>query len=533
VQWTKPEYSLARIRFDLGALRPERHFGFSTLLASFAGAVVWHVHPLAIGALIGPGAVAAFHVGMRLPMVLSETNWRTAEVLFPAASRAPDSTAVRTALVTGLRWLTLLVLPAAVLGFVLAPDILDLWLQDVPAGAVAVMRVGMAVIVLDAWAVTALQVLWGLGGALRPAVAMVIAAIVAIAVDLVLVPVLGVLAAPLAIGGGLLVTSIVTLRGAGARAGVPGVQPLTREAVGFAGAALACAIAAVLGGWLGGDRAILRLLLGAAFGLAAFGIVLRFSRELAPGRALLRESLGWTPGDGVGLIRTLRDAGKRSAMLRSTWYLLIVLKERLAYRSRKTSAALDALFATAPDPWRYASPEERARHALATGMLDRAVPPGAFARVLEIGCAEGVFTERLAPRCAELIAADVSAAALARARDRRDWGSPVTFTQLDLLDGTLPGRFSTIVVMDVLTYFQSGAELRGIRAKIVDALEPGGWLLVGDVRQRDIYESAWWGRALLCGGYWICEFMAADERLEHVAEAGTATHVFRLLRRVR
>jgi hypothetical protein len=87
--------------------------------------------------------------------------------------------------------------------------------------------------------------------------------------------------------------------------------------------------------------------------------------------------------------------------------------------------------------------------------------------------------------------------------------------------------------MDVLTYFQSRAELRVIRAKIVDALDPGGWLLVADVRQRDIYESAWWARALLCGGYWICEFMAEDERLERVAEAGTATHVFRLLRRVR
>jgi len=533
VRRVDPGHRVGRVLFDLRVLRPQLQFGAATVTATVAGALLWHVHPLVIGALLGPAAVVGFYVGMRLPMLVSEMNWRTAEVLFSAVSAADRGPArnprAPLALSTGVRWLTLIVLPVAVIGGILAPSLLAVWLGDVPPGAVAVLRLGLVVVLLDAWSVAATQVLWGLGRPLRIAVVTVLAAGLAIALNLALLPRLGVLAAPLAIMIGLGLVAGISLRSAATVAGATFGRVLARDIGSLLPAGAAGGVGALLGVQLAGESDLARLTLGALMGLMFYAVAIRHTASVVEEMTILKHALRGASGSLQHGLSWLRAKAKTVAPLRSAWYLLLVLRRRLAYRSARTSASLDQLFDRSPDPWRYHSPEESARHAIAVSLLDRVAAQGSLRRVVEIGCAEGVFTEYLAPRCDSLLSLDVSQAALERARRRRDWGGWVSFARFDLLGDALPGPFSALIVMDVLTYFESVAQLRAIREKLVAALEPGGWLLVGDVRQTDVYETSWWGRRLLCGGYWISEFIAAHPALRLVDSAETDTHVFRLL----
>jgi O-antigen/teichoic acid export membrane protein/predicted TPR repeat methyltransferase len=524
---------LGRVLLDLRILRPQVRFGAATLVATLAGAVLWHVHPVLIAALVGPAAVVAFHVGMRLPMLVSEMNWRTTEVLFSAVSAAdrgslPDPR-LSLALSTGVRWLTLVVLPLAVIGGMLATSILTVWLGAVPPGAETVMRLGLVVVMLDAWSVAATQVLWGLGRPVRTAAVTVVAATLAIGLNMAWLPALDILAAPLAIMVGLTLVAVVNLRAAASAAGAELGRVLLRDVGSLLPAGAAAAAGTLLGLRLAGDGHLARLLLGVLIGVVAYVVAIRYTASVAEERAFVKRAMRGVSGTSQQAVGALRARLKSVAALRSAWYLLLVLRRRLAYRSARTSASLDQLFDGTPDPWRYHSPEESARHAIAVSLLDRVAAQGSLRRVVEIGCAEGVFTESLAPRCDSLLSLDVSEAALGRARKRRNWGVTVTFARFDLLREEIPGPCNTLVVMDVLTYFESVPQLRAIREKLVAALEPGGWLLVGDVRQTDVYETSWWGRRLLCGGYWISEFIAAHPGLRLVDSAETDTHVFRLL----
>ena len=81
------------------------------------------------------------------------------------------------------------------------------------------------------------------------------------------------------------------------------------------------------------------------------------------------------------------------------------------------AARLEELFNEKPDPWGFArSAEEQARF-LKTWEL---VPPAQFRRILEIGCAEGHFTEQIADRFpdAEIRAVDLVPMAADRAAQR-------------------------------------------------------------------------------------------------------------------
>ena len=529
-------HALATVRFDWRALRPQLQFGLSSLLATLAGALLWQIHPLMIGMFVGPAAVVAFFVGMRLPMLVSEINWRTAEVLFPAVSGgtpgSQDSRHAAVALSTGVRWLTLLVLPMAVMGFVLARPILDAWLIHVPDGAVTILRLGVVVMLLDAWAVSALQVLWGLGNASSIAMTMGSAAVTAIMLNFALLPVLGAPAAPIAMIVGLTILAGLSLAEAARRTGLALTSLLARDIAGLLPAGALCAAATVLGRWVAGDAGSLaQAVLGALLGMTGYVVAIRFSGSVTEERMILGHAfgrLGDVPGD---VLRAFRARAKGVKALRSAWYLLIVVRQRLAYRATSTAAALDELFDKSPDPWRYDSPGERIRHDIAEEIISRIEDASARDRVLEIGCAEGAFTERLAGHSRSLLSLDVSVAAIEHARRRRAWGNAVRFARFDLLRDEIPGSYTLVVVMDVLTYFQSVSQLRAIREKIVDVVEPGGWILVGDVRQSEVFETSWWGKRLLCGGLRICEFMAEHEKVLLKAQAETDSHVFRLLRK--
>jgi SAM-dependent methyltransferase len=220
----------------------------------------------------------------------------------------------------------------------------------------------------------------------------------------------------------------------------------------------------------------------------------------------------------------IRDAAKRIPGARSTVYLSIALRQ-MAGDAWKEPAAFDHIFEATPDPWNSASESERERFAITEAMLDES-HPARFGRTFEAGCAEGVFTERLAGRSDEVIAADYSAVALERAQTRLRSRPHVRFVQWDARRDTPPGSFDLVVAMGVLTALLRPRAVRRACASLVDALIPGGTLLFSDARQTTVFEDAWWGRYVLRGGEQIRRELSRHPQLICLTSRSTATHVF-------
>jgi peptidoglycan/xylan/chitin deacetylase (PgdA/CDA1 family)/ubiquinone/menaquinone biosynthesis C-methylase UbiE len=137
---------------------------------------------------------------------------------------------------------------------------------------------------------------------------------------------------------------------------------------------------------------------------------------------------------------------------------------------------LDDVFAAGEDPWDYTSPYEQRKYDDTLALVPEQVDTA-----LDVGCAEGIFTQRLAARARKLTAIDVSAVALARAKRRCADLPNVDFRQQNLFAGPLPSAADLIVCGEMLYFARDRGELAcGVR-NLVDALKPGGLLIVTHV----------------------------------------------------
>ena len=133
----------------------------------------------------------------------------------------------------------------------------------------------------------------------------------------------------------------------------------------------------------------------------------------------------------------------------------------------------DVRYRADPDPWAYeSSPYELAKYERTLA----AVPPGPIGRALELGCSNGAFTARLAPRCEILIAIDFSAEAVGLASARAGELAGVRIERRDLRDGLPAGRFDLIVCSEVLYYLGRG-EVERFCERLPAALSPAGRLV--------------------------------------------------------
>ncbi len=134
----------------------------------------------------------------------------------------------------------------------------------------------------------------------------------------------------------------------------------------------------------------------------------------------------------------------------------------------------EALYRDHDDPWAFeTSPYERAKydHTLAS------LPAERFGSVLEVGCAKGVLTERLAPRCDRLTAVDVSATALAAAARRCADFPHVSFALRELPREAPAGPFDLVLLSEVAYYWDS-ADLARLATWAAGAVPSGGHLLL-------------------------------------------------------
>ena len=182
--------------------------------------------------------------------------------------------------------------------------------------------------------------------------------------------------------------------------------------------------------------------------------------------------------------------------------------------SARDRTTFEQLFASKVDPYEFAREPERFDRACE--MLDHICQGERFGRALEIGCAEGIFTERLSGRCQSILAVDLATTALARAREHCRNFTNIAFSEWDLRNDPIVGQFNLIVAVGVLEYIRRPKTLKIVCDRVVTALGPGGYLLIGNTVTG--IEGRWWARPLL-RGTWINKYLARDPRLEVVSTA--------------
>jgi len=178
----------------------------------------------------------------------------------------------------------------------------------------------------------------------------------------------------------------------------------------------------------------------------------------------------------------------------------------------------ESIYVAAEDPWSFASSAYEAEK------YDRSlsVLRSRYVRALEIGCSIGVFTQRLAARCDELVALDISAQAVLRARDRCAGLEHVHVARAEFPAQCPDGQFDLITCCEV-GYYWSDADLAAARDRIAGALVTGGdLLLVHFLPKVDDYVR---------DGDDVHEAFLADARFRRVDRARAERYRLDLLRR--
>ncbi len=514
-----PAFGLGlRLRPDLRALRPRASFGIGSVLATLASAVSWQVVPLMVGVVAGSPALALYQVSQKIPLAVSAISNRMSTVLFPVASqyeRSGDLASSRDLVVTGTRWIAIVVVPLAALLWPLAPAILDVWVDDTSASGAAIFRLAIVAVVADALGISALQVLWG-----RAAMGAIVTilggtALLNVTVGLVLLLEVG----PVGAAWGLAVSTVsgaAFLLLATTRQLRMSVRDLAASTGrGLIIPALACGGVSYGAARLIGPDEWPELAAVALAAACAYGVLLVLRGAQPEERALVRQAEAALAGP-----------------LRSAYYLWLELRRAIRDSEASAEQAYEGAFRAQEDPWGYqTTSREQDRFRVALGQVRRQAPEAGFDRALEVGCAEGLFTALLAEHARSLLAVDISGIALDRASERCAGLGNVRFKRWDLRQDPLIGQFPLVVVMDVLDCFYRPSDLRSALAKLVESTEPGGYLLLSAKLQNETIESARWTRWLVRGARGIIGYVSRHPGLVVVSIVRSEDHLVTIFKR--
>ena len=172
--------------------------------------------------------------------------------------------------------------------------------------------------------------------------------------------------------------------------------------------------------------------------------------------------------------------------------------------------------------YNFETPVERERYnrTLAAVLRQRAIDT--WGDVFEVGCAEGIFTLELAPRCRSVTACDVSSVACRRAAERCRQYSNVRIEHLDVVQGTISGLYDLVFAMDVLDCIHGRGRINRVVANLADAVRPGGLLIISVC----YLPSDWWARWLVENGDNLISFVQKrwDLRLIHQQQYPDPSH---------
>jgi SAM-dependent methyltransferase len=181
--------------------------------------------------------------------------------------------------------------------------------------------------------------------------------------------------------------------------------------------------------------------------------------------------------------------------------------------------------------WHFESSVEQQRYRSVLAAVASVRGPAPWGDVLEIGCAEGLFTGELVRRAASVTACDVSpiacertALAVSGARVRR----------VDISRDAVEGTFDLVFLMCVLGTLHGRRTLKRVSANLAHALRPGGLLVFNELRFHDSrIEGSWWARALVEGGVELVRFLDGRDGLRLIHEEDHRGHVIGVYEKLR
>lgn len=139
-----------------------------------------------------------------------------------------------------------------------------------------------------------------------------------------------------------------------------------------------------------------------------------------------------------------------------------------------TPEYFEKVYAAKDDPWDFQTSEYEAAKYEAT--LD-ALPRKKYKNAFEIGCSIGILTEKLAEKCEELLAVDVSEKAIEQAKERCcDW-SNVRIQKMQFPDEFPADKFDLIIISEV-GYYLSPTEWENATAKVFAHLTEKGQVML-------------------------------------------------------
>lgn len=140
----------------------------------------------------------------------------------------------------------------------------------------------------------------------------------------------------------------------------------------------------------------------------------------------------------------------------------------------------DGFYQAGADPWGFETRwYEKRKRAITMASL----PRQRFGSAFEPGCAIGVLTQELAPRCDRLLATDISDVPLTVARQRLSNQPGVTFERRRVPQDWPVGPFDLIVLSEI-GYYCDPSDLRLLIAAAVSSLAQDGVLLACHWRHR-------------------------------------------------
>ncbi len=231
--------------------------------------------------------------------------------------------------------------------------------------------------------------------------------------------------------------------------------------------------------------------------------------------------------------KTLRSAAV--ATIRTVTVLELLLRHIKRLRKRHarppnaaTEIDFESRFTRQRDPWDYDNLYETKKATQTLAFL----PASSIENALEVGCAEGFMSKRLADRVGHLLATDISATALRRAAARCANLGNVEFRQVDAFEAPPEGPFDLIVCSEVLYYCRNRKMLREVARRLADNLRSGGYLLLAHGNQiiDDPHNMGFdWGHAF--GSKVIDEVFSAIGDLRLVADGHAPLYRVQLFQR--
>lgn len=180
-----------------------------------------------------------------------------------------------------------------------------------------------------------------------------------------------------------------------------------------------------------------------------------------------------------------------------------------------------------PDPFGYTNDYERIKYLHTLKEVVNRKPRA----VVELACAEGMFTNVLAPCVESLLAVDISDVALDRARERCASHQNINYARMDITRCLPEGQFDLALCSEVLYYVGDRYALADFARNVAAIVKPGGHLVMAHANSvSDCRDSTGFDFSVY-GAKFIGETFAADGSFEFISELRTPIYRIQTFRR--